>query len=784
MIKLAMRLFLLFSLLNLMVPQKVIMDYSDYGWAVFLDKVGEHRAAKDILLKHKEKDQFYYNKLGEFERVNYDKSLYYFKKGERIDPAEPVIIKNMGKTYFFLFFKTKKNSDIENAKKYFKRYLKTDKTDFFVNYLYGESLKFTGEITKGVEYLINAYQVNPSSRILKEIISIKLSLKDYFWIILKYKQFKLFDYLSEKELDKILEFIERLKIKTTDKDYDKIKQFVNAVKPNGNLNILKKLIIINFKNKNYSKVVNIYRKNKKLFEETKPPSIVRFYLFSLYYSENYYELSKEINKRFRENPDSAFLKYLLSRYYYRLGYKKLPFIFIRNIEKPSFISDEFYNDYKTLVKIRYWLAEKDRNKLKNILTRVMKSGKIKKSSLLLKINILKAALFINEERVIKNLLKENNRYFKIIYLCNNSKSDDILRYIESNKREATVVLNELINNGRIGILNDILKKIDKQTLKPEQYDFFTGRYYELSGKYKKAYKYYEKTIDKNSSLSYLNYYTYFSLQHNFKIKHKEEIIDKFIKEGKTAAVYDTLGLLLLKANQKRKGEKYLLKAYIFTPEDKLIKMHLADYYYSIENYKKALYFYKKSFEGECFTDEYNQNRERIKKRVKELKKMDFNLDNYYGLYSVKIYSQGKVNPLRLKIKYDGNHLLLSFYHFPMTKMADIYTNGDTYFINYREKRFYEGRFSGILENIIGIDINKDDILNLFGIKAGINFIPYKEIEINSYKKGFPEKIEIKGENIRIRIKLLKFNIKRKIIIKQPNTDNFNEVFDAMEVIGE
>jgi tetratricopeptide (TPR) repeat protein len=784
MIKLAMRLFLLFSLLSIVVPQKAIMDYSDYGWAVFLNRIGENKTAKETLLKHKDKDLFYYNKLGEFEGINYKKALFYFKKGEKFDSAEPIILKNIGKTYFFLFFKSKKNSDINNAKRYFKRYLKIDKTDFFVNYLYGESLKYSGEITKGVEYLINAYQINPSAtRILKDIIRIKLSLKDYFWVILKYKQFKLLNYLSAEELDNVLEFIEQLKIKSTDKNYNNIRQFLNAIKPEGNLNILKRLIIINFKNKNYSKVVNLYVKNKKLFEEIKPPVIERFYLFSLYYSENYYEFSKEVNRRIKENPDSEFLRYLLSRYYYRFGYKKLPFIYIRNIDKPSFISDDFYNDYKTLVETNYWLFKKDSGKIEKILSR-FSSNNIKKSSLLLKINLLKAALFVNEEQIIKSLLKENNRYLHLIYLCKKRKPEDILKQINLNKKEAITILNELVNNGRIKVLYDILNKIDKQTIKPEQFNFYLGRYYERSGKYKKAYKYYKKTIEKNNSISYLNYYVYFSLMHDYKIKNREKIIERFIKEGKSAAVYDTLGLLLIKSNKKRKGEKYLLKAYIFTPEDKLIKMHLADYYYSIENYKKALYFYEKSEEGESFTDEYIQNIKRIKSRLKELKKIDFNIENYFGLYSVKIYLRGKVTPLRLKLKYDNNHLLLSFYHFPMTKMADIYTNGSTYFINYKDKRFYEGQFGNIIENIIGININKEDILNLFGIKEGINFIPYKDIEISSYKEGFPERIEIKGGNIRIRIKLLKFNTKKKIIIKQPDTDKFNEVFDIREVLGE
>ncbi len=784
MIKLAMRLFLFFSILSFIVPQKIITDYSDYGWAVFLNQIGKTDIAKQTLLKHKNKDVFYYNKLGEFEGVNYKKALYYFKKGEKIDPAEPLILKNLGKTYFFMFFKSKKSSDITDAKKYLKRYLKTNKNDFLMNYIYGESLKFTGEITKGVDYLVKAYMLNPSAtRILKEIINIKLSLKDYLWFILNYKQYKLLNYLNSQNIGKILGFISDLKLKSSDKNYKKIQQFIDTIKPEGDLNILKKLVVINFKNRRYSKVIELYRKNINLFEQTPQFSITRFYLFSLYYSKNYYDFSKEVNKRFKKNPDSDFYKYLLSRYYYTLGYIKLPYIYIKDIEKPVFISDNFYRDYESLVKIRYYLLKKDTRMLRKILTD-FDMKKIRRASVLLKASILKASLFTNNTTLLKSILQDKNHFLKLIYIINTKTPDEIIDYIKSYPKFIPNILNELVNGKRFSVLHQVLKNIDKKLINDKLYNFYTGRYFEHLGKYKKAYKYYKKAIKENPSLSYLNYYTYFSLINNYKIQNQKYIIERFIKEGNSAAVFDTLGLLLIKDGKLKKGENYLLKAYILTPQDKLIKMHLADFYYKIENYKRALYFYKSSSEGECFTDEYKANIERIKKRIKRLEKINFNIKNYSGLYSIKIYINGKSNPLRLKIKYNGDNLLLSFYHFPMTKMADIYVDGDTIFINHRDKRFYEGEIGDILKNIIGINIDKNDILKLLGIKEGIVFLPYNDIEVSSYKKGLPEKIEIKGGKIRVRIKLIKYDKKTPVIIKKPNTNNLNEVFDIKEVLGE
>jgi len=778
-----MKFILLFSILNLLIPQKTVNNHFNYSWAVFLNEIGEKQAAKKVLEKSEAKNIFYYIKLGEFEEDNFDKTIEYFKKAESIDENNKTVLKNLGRVYFFRFVQEHEGDDLNKAKNYLHKYLELEPDDFLANYLYGETQRFSGNIKEAIKYFLKSYSLNPGAvRIVKQVLLLKISENDFDWILKNYKKYKLDRFLSEKIGNDILSNLENKDKKFLLAHKKFLYSFLSDIVSLNKRKLTKKAVIIYFKCDDYRKVISIYKRN---FVDNGNPVLNKLYIFSLFSLEENITLVRELKRGLKEDKSNNFINYIFSRYYYRYGYKKLPYCYLKKVEGGiAFINKTFLEKYRLNIKLSYYLVEGNKKKLEANLN-LIKESEIKELHKNTKIKILRAAIFLKRKNLIKRLV--NNSYeFKAIYLANNGKLEDIIKFIEEHPEVVVTFLSELSYLKDTTKLLPVITLSKKNNIGKELYYFYYGRYYELSGYNKKALKYFKKACFNSKNLFLTNYYLYFAALNDFKIKNLDEAVEALLKEN-SPFYYDTIGYVLMKEKKYNKAEEYLLKAYRLCPEDIEIKFHLAEFYFEIENYRKALYFYNNSLKGEKISDDLKieELKTKIRERINFLREFVYEVEEFYGLYSVKLRTENRNSSFRMKILFDKGETILKLYHFPMSKFSEIYkSNSDFILINFKTNKYFKGKFDHILQSILGVKIDEGDILDVLGIKNEEVFVEYEVIKTLSYEKGIPSEILITGQDVLLKLNLLKYEVNKDRDINKTRTDKYKREYLISKVFDE
>ncbi len=778
-----MKIVLWLNFLFLLSPLKNIDIYFNYGWATFLENIGKPEQAKIILLKEKNKDFFYYLKLGELELTDYDKAIEYFKKAEKINHENPRLLKDLGKTYFFKFMKGNKEEDLENAKKYLSLYLKIDPEDFLLNYFYGETLKYSGLYKESIDYLSKAFSINKNiTAIFDEIAQLKLVVRDLNWLEENFKKIGNPD-IKEKVanfiLDKILPFKKKELLKESEKYSALAENFFNLK----NREIKEKSLKLLFRIGAYKRIIELIKKDKNFFENS--IAAKRFYLFSLFYNKDFKELLILLKNNLIKGEDLSFTNYLLSRYYFALRCYRPAFYYLNREELPSFISPEFLKIFSFDVRLSFYLESEDIDKLKILLKKI---PDFKILSETLKLKIFKAALLTGNQN-ITNLLKDSSKKEKIIYLIFlNSDVDKIKRVVGDDKTLADFTVKSFFEYNRIEKINRFINSYPASFFDKQYYYFIRGRYFERKGRFKRAFYYFKKSAEENlERLKYLNYYVYFALIHNFKVKNIKDLIER-LEKSKSAGIQDTVGYYYYRKEDYKKAEHYFKEALSILAEDVEIKLHLADLYFKIENYRKAKALYESAIsKTSCPYDKFVRNQAYVLRKLKILKKAVPKINSFQGLYSAKVYSNGKVSPFRIKVYYsDSGDFIFKLYYFPMTEFAEFFKKDEDNYIlvNKRNKTFYIGSVSEILKNLISLKASEKELLYYLGIKYDPSFEQQNDkIKVDSYEKGFPKKVEIRSGPILLKLKLLKFKINQKKENITPDIKDFREVFSLKECIN-
>ena len=777
-----MKIVLWLNFLFLLSPLKNIDIYFNYGWATFLENIGQPEQAKVILLKEKNKDFFHYLKLGELELTNYDKAIEYFKKAEKINSKNPRLLRDLGKIYFFKFMKGNKGEDLENAKKYLSMYLKIDPEDFLLNYFYGETLKYSGLYREAIDYLSKAFSINKNiTAIFDEIAQLKLVVQDLNWLEENYKKIGNPD-IKEKVANFILDKLLSLKKEEALKESDKYSALVKNFFSLKIKEIKEKSLKLLFRIGDYEKIIELLKKDKNFFENS--IAAKRFYLFSLFYNKDFKELLTLLKNNLIRGEDLSFTNYLLSRYYFALGCYRPSFYYLNRGELPSFISPRFLDIFSFDVKLSYYLESENIEKLETLLRNIPDLKTLLEP---LKLKIFKAALLIDNKDLISRL-KDSSKKTRIIYLIFlKADADRIKEVVGDNKTLVEFTIKSFIEYKQIEKIKKFINLYPASFFDKQYYSFVLGRYFEEKGKFKRAFNHFKKSAEENiERLKYLNYYVYFALVHNFKVKDIKDLIKK-LEKSNSAGIQDTVGYYYYKNEDYKKAEYYFKEALSILSEDVEIKLHLADLYYKIENYRRAKVLYESVIsKTSCPYKKFVRKQAYVLKKLKQLKKAVPKINSFQGLYSAKIYNNGKVSPFRIKVYYsDSGEFIFKLYHFPMTEFAEFFKKDEDNYvlINKKNKTFYIGKVDEILKKLINLKASEKELLYYLGIKYEPSFEQNNKIKVDSYEKGFPKKIEIKADSVFLKLKLIKYKLNLKKENITPDIKDFREVFSLEECLN-
>ena len=773
-----MRIVLFFNLLLLLNPVKNLNLYFNYGWATFLENIGEVEKAREVLLKTENKDFFYYVKLGELETIDYEKAINYFKKAEKINGSNKRLLKDMGKVYFFKFMKEGRGEDLENAKKYFSLYLEKVPDDFLSTYFYGEALKYSGKYERAIKILSKAYSLNTKIKaIFDEITLLKLKLKDYDWLLSNFKKIN-----SNEIKERVAKYILDNAINKKKGELLKYENLyipiIESTIPLGKLDLIEEGLRLWFKMGEYEKIAK-FIENNKLIE--KSMGIKRFYLFSLFYSKKFRKLLPLLKESLSKSEDLPFTHYLLARYYFVFGCYRASHFYLHRRELPSFINPDFLKIFSFDVDLSYFLETQNKEKLKELLNEKKNFSKFSDS---LKFKIFKAALLVENQEII-NSLKNHSEKFKLLFIiktdCNLNK---LKNFIIQKRTLIPFVFKTLLEFNKTECMKKLISSLPQKILKNSYRFFLYGRYYEEKNKTTKALAFFKRAIEEEpENKNYINYYVYYALTKNAKIKGIKEYIE-ILKKSESPAIQDTVGYFFYKKGDFKKAEKYFKKALEVLSEDVEIKIHLADLYFKIQNFRKAKITYESVLsKTSCPYKKIIKRQAYVFSKLRKLKTFVKKVNSFQALYSAKIYVNKKISPFRIKLYYERDKkFILKLYRFPMTEFAELYKSDDNYvLLNKRKKLFYIGTFKEIMNFLIGLKTTEKEFLYYLGINYDYNLeYENKYIKIDSYNQGFPKKIEVKKGDFLLKIKLLKFKVNQPKSYKQPKLDNYKEVFNIKE----
>jgi len=777
-----MRIVLFLNFLLLLNPVKNLNIYFNYGWATFLENIGEVEKARETLLKVGNKDFFYYIKLGELETIDYEKAIKYFKKAEEINGDNKRLLRDMGKVYFFKFMKEGRGEDLENAKKYLSLYLEKVPDDFLSTYFYGEALKYSGKYEEAVNILFKSYSLNTKVKaIFDEITLLKLKLKDYGWLLSNFKKINSNE-IKGKVAASLLDTAINKKKKDLLKEIDLYSPIVESTVLGGNVELIEKGLRLWFKMGEHEKIAKFIEENRLI---EKSLGIKRFYLFSLFYNKKYRKLLPLLKESLSNNEDLPFTDYFLARYYFVFGCYRASHFYLHRGELPSFINPEFLKIFSFDVDLSYFLETQNKEKLKELLNGKKDFSKFSDS---LKLKIFKAALIVGKEEII-NSFKDNSEEFRALFIINTDCDLKKLKNLMLSKKALIpFVFKTLLEFNKTEYVKRLILSLSPKVLKNSYRFFLYGRYYEKKNKITKSLYYFKKAIEEEpDNISYINYYVYYALTKNEKIKGIKKYIEN-LKKSESPAIQDTVGYFYYKEGDFKKAEKYFKKALEVLSEDVEIKLHLADLYFRTQNYREAKTTYESVLsKRSCPYKKFVKKQAYILSKLRKLKTLVKKVNSFQALYSAKIYVNKKISPFRIKLYYERDkRFILKLYRFPMTEFAELYKSGDNYvLLNKRKKLFYIGSFKEIMNFLIGLKTSEKEFLYYLGINYDYNLeYENKYIKVDSYNQGFPKKIQVKKGDFLLRIKLLKFKINQPKAYNPPRLDKYKEVFDMKECFNE
>ncbi len=794
MVKIGKVLFTLLLFSSLLSPYPITQKipcrskkFSDYSYAVFLYEIGEINKAISLLKQYKNDPEILIL-LAKFTLNDPYRALEYLNDAQKIlkSPTPELLLLKM-KALYLLYLKENSKSHLDEAEKILDSISNYYEDSLEFNYTAGEIKKYLKKYESAIVYFEKALFLSntPLSiyRILLPLYAVSKNYKKFTSTLLKLISN---DAISLNELSYIVDNISQDVDDFDDESFRNLKELSMLVlkKWQYKKEPLKIAIKLLFYCGEFDEISKIYENYKdkifSYFKDSQPLLIIIG--ISLEQTSRFDEFSKLYLKLKSQPPYLKLImaKNALKRGYYKTSKKIFDEIDDEFIERSSLWKTLYYSSL-----INYYLKTKNKSQLKETLSRIENSKKIKDS---LPFELFKAYLFVNEaDKAIETIGKNKELKDFILLLLKNDyrntlplfKKDNLILFLQYSE-----ALFQIKNYDYTAFLETIKEKLPKS-----HYYYLKGSLELKSGNQKKAIRYFKKAFSLKKIPFYLNSYLYVSLLYGEIPRIKEE--DLFLLlEGENPSYLDTYGYYLLKKKKFKSSLPYLFKAYYLMPYSGEIISHIAEAYYYLENYNTSSYYFKRAIEME-FIDEVEHKKfllkyEKIKRKISDYREF---FNNGVLLFSIKERKPVK-NSFRISVRfYKNNPFKISIYGGFMKKVSEIYIESspeDTFIVNLKTKKLFKGDFEEIVKKTLGIKISYDDFKKL--VKGEENFEKKDcEIIIKSFKKGFPAyslvKFKDNSTEFMFRIKLLKskkLNSKPKL----PSYKNFDKVYSLEQIFHE